>query len=87
MTALRPYNIGMELLRMNGLQISYLTKRLAVMPHGSFGVHRGEAVVNVTYDPCDKTVDYNHKKVYRIDSAQGRHINRAGRYRLSLRSR
>ena len=65
----------MKLFRMYELQISYFTKRLAEIPHGSFGVHRGEAVVYVTYDPCDKTVDAHHKKTYRIDSAQGRQLS------------
>lgn len=58
--------------RLHELQISYLTKRLTEMPHGSFGESRGHAVVYVTYDPCDKNVDSKHKKEYLVDSPKGR---------------
>ena len=58
--------------RMYELQISYLTKRLAEMPHGSFGMSRGEKVVYVTYDPCNNNVDKHHKMVFRVDSKSGR---------------
>ncbi len=62
----------MDFYRMYELQISYLTKRLAEIPHGSFGMRGGWMVVNVTYDPSDKNTDPYHKRTYRVDSDQGR---------------
>ena len=52
--------------------ISYLRKRLAEMPHGSFGMCRGVPVVYVTYDPMDPNIDRSHKKCYYVDSPNGK---------------
>ncbi|MBR2524051.1 MAG: hypothetical protein IKE53_06400 [Clostridiales bacterium] len=54
------------------LMISFLRKRLAEMPHGSFGEKNGRMVVYITYDPADKSVDARNKKCYSVDSPNGK---------------
>jgi len=59
-------------IRHHELMISYLHKRLAEMPHGSFGMCRGVPVVYVTYDPMDPQIHNGKIKRYRIDSTEGK---------------
>ena len=54
------------------LKISYLKYRISNMPHGKFGMKGGHKVIYITYDPNDKTICANHKRVVRIDSEDGR---------------
>ena len=69
---LRFYNAGMYDIRHHELMISFLRKRLAEMPHGSFGTCRGQQVVYVTYDPMDPSVSWKDKKRFFVDSEQGK---------------
>ena len=69
---LRFYNAGMYDIRHHELMISFLRKRLAEMPHGSFGTCRGQQVVYVTYDPMDPSVSWKDKRCYKVNSEQGR---------------
>ncbi|MBP5260894.1 MAG: hypothetical protein J6Z43_02055 [Clostridiales bacterium] len=59
-------------IRHHELMISFLRKRLAEMPHGSFGTCRGQQVVYVTYDPAEAGLSQKNKKRYLVDSEHGR---------------
>ena len=69
---IRIYNPVMYEMKNMELMISFLRKRLAEMPHGSFGEKNGNRVVYITYDPADKSVDTHNKKCYSVDSSNGK---------------
>ncbi len=58
--------------RHHELKISYLKHRLANMPQGYFGMHRGFKAIYVTYDPMNKEITKQHKRIIRIDSKIGK---------------
>ena len=72
------------------LLISYCKDRLNKLPHGYCGTHRGHAVIYVTYDPMDKSVDPRNKRIIRLCTKQGEIyrelIEEADRVELTLRS-
>ena len=72
------------------LLISYCKDRLNKLPHGYYGTHRGHAVIYVTYDPMDKSVDPRNKRIIRLCTKQGEIyrelIEEADRVELALRS-
>ena len=59
-------------IREHELRLNYLRKRLAEIPHGSFGTARERACVYVDYDPADPSLDHSNKKKYYADSPQGK---------------
>lgn len=54
------------------LSISYYKDQLSKLPLGTFGCHKGKAVVYVTKDPTDPSVSYRNKRCYQVDSKKGK---------------
>ena len=57
--------------RHHELKISYLKYRLKNMPQGYYGHHRGYRAIYLTYDPMDRRINNQHKRIIRLDSKQG----------------
>ena len=58
--------------RHHEIKISYLKYRIRNMIHGYFGKRGGHNVVYITYDPTNRSIKPDHKRILRIDTEEGR---------------